>query len=97
MTGALESSGIQSGNIVYNMATYMFMAAGAVVIFLLMASLLVFKKFYKLIRAKLVDILKKTFYNNLIKSFNISFLKLTISFSVVVYLKLRSVEEDVTP
>ena len=72
------------------MATYLFMAAGAVICFLLLATLMILKRFREKVKAKIVDILKKTFFNNLIRSFNLSYFKLTISFSIVVYLNMKS-------
>ena len=72
------------------MATYLFMAAGAVICFLLLATLMILKRFREKVKAKIVDNLKKTFFNNLIRSFNLSYFKLTISFSIVVYLNMKS-------
>lgn len=62
------------------------MGAAAVLCFLLLAFLLIFKKFNKFIKAKIVEILKKFFFNNIIRSFNIAYVKLTVSFSLIIFL-----------
>jgi hypothetical protein len=86
VTGAMQSSGITSGNVVYNLSTYIFMGAAALFFFILFALLLLVKKFHEKVKAKITDILKKTFFNNLIRSFNVLYLNLTVSFSIVIYL-----------
>ena len=92
VTGAMESSGIQSGNIIYNLATYLFMAAGAIAVFAAFSFLLLIKKFHAKVKAKIIDVLKKTFFNGLIRSHSVLYLNLTVSFSIVVFLEMQKKE-----
>jgi len=88
----MESTGIQSGNVIYNMSTFIFMGLAAFAVFALLSVLLLVKKFHDKVKAKLVDILKKTFFNNLIRSHSISYIHLTVSFSIVIYLEMEKKE-----
>lgn len=92
VTGAMESSGIKSGNVVYNMATYIFMLAAFLFSLILMTFLLLVKKFHDKVKAKILDILKKTFFNNQIRAQSISYLHLVISFSIVIFLAMQNNE-----
>jgi len=78
----LQSSGIQSGNIVLNLSTYIFIGLFFVFVLLLMSSLLIVRKFHDKVKAKLIDILNKTFWNNSIRSLNITYLKTALAFVV---------------
>ena len=60
------------------------------ILFILMITLMLLLKLVKLFRNKikalLTKILQNTFYNNIIRSFNISYLKVVITFAVIVHL-----------
>lgn len=73
------------------------MAAASIFFFLLLASLMIIKRFKDKIKAKVIEILKKTFFNNLVRSHNISYLKLTSSFCIVVYLNMTTEKENQKP
>jgi len=49
----MESSGISSGNVVYNMSTYIFMFAAFLFFLILLAFLLLVRKFHDKVKAKL--------------------------------------------
>jgi hypothetical protein len=51
-------------------------------ILVLMSALLIVKKFHAKVKAKLLDILNKTFWNNSIRSLNITYLKTALAFVV---------------
>lgn len=86
LTGALQSSGIVTGNIVYNLATFLFIAAAGVVAFLLVASILIFRRFsekiFKLVKEKLKAVLNKMWFNGQIKAHSVAYLKYCTTFSV---------------
>jgi hypothetical protein len=58
------------------------MALFSLLVLTLMSTLLIFKKFHDRIKAKIIDILNKTFWNNSIRSLNISYLKTALAFVV---------------
>ena len=58
------------------------MALFFVFILVLMSALLIVKKFHAKVKAKLIDILNKTFWNNSIRSLNITYLKTALAFVV---------------
>jgi hypothetical protein len=53
-----------------------------VFVLIMMSLLLIVRKFHDKIKAKLIDILNKTFWNNSIRSLNISYLKTALAFVV---------------
>ena len=65
-----------------NLSTYIFIGIFFVFVLLLMSSLLIVRKFHDKVKAKLIDILNKTFWNNSIRSLNITYLKTALAFVV---------------
>jgi len=63
------------------------MGAAAFGVFLLFASLLIIRKFHDKVKAKILDILKKTFFNGLIRSHSVMYLNLVVTFSVVIFIE----------
>ena len=82
LSASMESSGVQSSNFLVNMAVYI----GMFILFLLgMIVLFIMKNFAKL-RAKIDpiirNIIKKTFWNNTVRSITITYLETAISMLV---------------
>ena len=65
-----------------NMETYIFIAAMFFAFVILLAFLAIVRRFREKIKAKLYDIADKMIFNNMIRSFNVSFVKLTLSYCI---------------
>lgn len=65
-----------------NLQTYLFLAMGFLSVLLLMAFLMIIKKFRAKILQKIKDTLNKMFFNGLVKSHNVSYMKTVIAFAV---------------
>ena len=84
LTGAVESSGIESSNFLYNMSTYLFLIAAFFVVLIGLWLMTICKSAIQdRIKAKYEALKKKFFFNGKIKAWTVSYLKTCISFSVL--------------
>mgnify|MGYP001098195434 CR=1 FL=1 len=75
----VENSGYQSENFFVNNALYV---AVALLFILVIAILFILQKFAKKVEGILKNILRKTFWNNMIRSFSISYLETSIGLMI---------------
>ena len=82
--GNLAATGVTSGNILFNLQTYIMLFCLFLVFMIILILLMAVKKFRPKIQALLKSIIDKTFFNNLVRSINLSYLKSALAFVIAV-------------
>lgn len=82
--GNLAATGVTSGNILFNLQTYIMLLCIFLFFMLILVALMIIKKFRAKIKALITSILQKTFFNNSVRSINLSYLKSALAFVIAV-------------
>jgi len=84
--GNLAATGVTTGSIAYNLQTYILFLIIFVFFMLFLAALAIVRNFRAKITTLIINILKKTFFNNSVRSINLSYLKSALAFVIAIEL-----------
>ena len=74
LNNALETSGIKTGNVVWNLEFWLFVIGAWILVVILLILLLCGKKIRPWIEIKIKNLINKTFYNGIIMTQSVAYL-----------------------
>ena len=82
VSASLDSSGVESSSFMVNMGVYIFAGGAFLLAMLVLVLLMMLRRLKEKIKGIIEKVMKKTFWNNTIRSITISYLETTISLHV---------------